>query len=561
MISTPRSTPGDSLAPASPDRPGHPEVSSRRAEPSAGDLPAAGVVALAALLVGMLAAATYRSGGFYPEVGLGVAVLSVPLIVLGLRYGDDRSGLRVSLSVGGLATWWLVRCLTADAPKTFLPFGASLLGFLAAFLVTRALDRPGRLRLTQTLVALGAGSAALGLGAVATRWTALATVRTGSWRVAATLGYANGAGLLFGIALLLALGLDERRRTTGVAVWLCLAGLLATQSLVAIVAVAVAAAFVPRSRWLALHRPLVAGLVVGVAAVSTSTDGPTRAWTLLPILAVVGWASLSPTAAPEGPRRRTGRLAVGVVALAAVVALGLAVRAPGHHLFSAQSDRLGIGWQATNQQWRTSRVTGLGPHGVANLHGPVGDYDNYLGNEYLQVGLDSGLIGLALLAASALAVGLAVRRRDVATSCATAGLVAFAAGGALDYGWHLPALALAGGMSAALASGLVGAPVFTRRPGLAAPAAPAKQATPATTGRRAGRRAPWIVAAAVLALSLGIVGLVTRPTGHDSQAIGTAPSPEAGAPARAERAMAASEVIAQGPDLTDPFVVHEVDRY
>ncbi len=64
---------------------------------------------------------------------------------------------------------------------------------------------------------------------------------------------------------------------------------------------------------------------------------------------------------------------------------------------------------------------------------------------------DGGLIGAALLVLSGVCVVRAVRRVDVATSCAAAALLAFAVVGALDFDWHLASLGLVGGWVAGLA--------------------------------------------------------------------------------------------------------------
>jgi hypothetical protein len=56
------------------------------------------------------------------------------------------------------------------------------------------------------------------------------------------------------------------------------------------------------------------------------------------------------------------------------------------------------------------------------------------------------------LVVSGVCVVRAVRREDVATSCAAAALVAFAVVGSLDFDWHLAALGLVGGWVAGLAA-------------------------------------------------------------------------------------------------------------
>ena len=70
-----------------------------------------------------------------------------------------------------------------------------------------------------------------------------------------------------------------------------------------------------------------------------------------------------------------------------------------------------------------------------------------------------------LLVLTGVCVVRAVRREDIATSCATAALVAFAVAAALDFDWHLAALGLVGGWVAGLAGRPVAAdPVFYPEP-------------------------------------------------------------------------------------------------
>ena len=103
---------------------------------------------LAALVVGMMAAAVYRKGGFYPSDAFGVAVVSGVVAVLALVRFRDRASAVVALAVGGLAVWWMIRSVLAHHPAAFFPLGATLLGFLGAFVVVKALhDRDrGRVR-------------------------------------------------------------------------------------------------------------------------------------------------------------------------------------------------------------------------------------------------------------------------------------------------------------------------------------------------------------------------------------------------------------------------------
>ena len=95
----------------------------------------------AAVVIGLLAGAMYLQGTFYPVDAFGITVLALGLVAAGVVWNRDRHGLAVTLATGGLAAWWFVRSIGVRSPATFLPFGASVLAFLAGFLVLRALGR------------------------------------------------------------------------------------------------------------------------------------------------------------------------------------------------------------------------------------------------------------------------------------------------------------------------------------------------------------------------------------------------------------------------------------
>ncbi len=105
---------------------------------------------------------------------------------------------------GGLALWWLVRANLAGSPAAFLPFGASVLAFLAAYSVLRVLGDEDRHRLVVAIASVGSVAAAAGLAGVLFRWPSLATTSAGVWRAAATLTYPAGAATLFIVTLLVA---------------------------------------------------------------------------------------------------------------------------------------------------------------------------------------------------------------------------------------------------------------------------------------------------------------------------------------------------------------------
>ena len=120
------------------------------------------------------------------------------------------------------------------------------------------------------------------------------------WRLSSSLTYADAAGLVLALGLIMALGSDRWPPITRVSVCLCAGGLLATQSRGPMLAFACACALVPVDRYRRNAVPLVAGLCVGLVAVATSgSDGP------VPILgAVFVVAVLVSAGSPPGSPNR-----------------------------------------------------------------------------------------------------------------------------------------------------------------------------------------------------------------------------------------------------------------
>jgi O-antigen ligase len=144
-------------------------------------------------------------------------------------------------------------------------------------------------------------------------------------------------------------------------------------------------------------------------------------------------------------------LAVATIGIA--VGAGLVLRVPIERrvAFGSSEDR-GHEWTAAFDQWKSSPVVGVGPDQLLYFHAADGNYAHFSHNEYLQMLADAGLIGAALLVVTGACVVRAVRREDVATSCAAAALLAFAVVATLDFDWHLASLGLVGGWVAGLAT-------------------------------------------------------------------------------------------------------------
>ena len=159
----------------------------------------------------MVAAGIYRRGAFYPTDAFGVAVVSGVLSVIALVRFRDRLSLAATATIGGLALWWFVRSESVHRPAAFLPLGASMLGFLAAWLVVKALDDHDRGRVALALVAVAAVTAAVGIVGVLWRIDPLAQHVGAYWQLATWLTLPAAAAALLAVALVLALALDLRQ--------------------------------------------------------------------------------------------------------------------------------------------------------------------------------------------------------------------------------------------------------------------------------------------------------------------------------------------------------------
>ncbi len=375
---------------------------------------------------------------------------SLVVIVLSLVVHADREELLVTAAVGALTLWWLITALIHHHGG-FLPEGASMLGFLAAFLALRNLPDGSRGIAVTLLVLIGAVSAVVGLWAAAFRSYPLAMPAQGLWRTATSLTYSNAAGCLFAMALLVALGMSHGRRWHRVAVAVLVAALLATESRGAVLAFVVALPIVPvhqigRATWSTLL-----GLGAGAVIVATSDGSAGRPAAFAAVIVAAGVAAFVPPARrPHLDRRQGAGIAILVVVVLSLA--GLALHTPASlRLQTGSSDDRTREWTAALDQWRSAPVIGVGPDLLLRLDTPTPSYDRFAHNEYLQILAGGGLVGVVALGAAGAAVVLATHRRDVATSCATAAVVAFAVAGALDFDWHLPALALVGGWAAGMA--------------------------------------------------------------------------------------------------------------
>jgi hypothetical protein len=500
----------------------------------------AGAATLAAVVVGMFAAALYRHGAFYPLDAFGVVIVSLVLTSMAFWRQRDREGMLVGLTTVGLAAWWLSRAISQQSVVAFLPLGASMLGFLAAYLVVRRLKGDDPSRVVLAIVAIGALSAAAGIAGVLWRFRPLAQASGRYWEVATTLTYPAAAAVVFIIALLVAMSLDLHRRTIRVAICLCLAGLIGTQSHWDLLALACGALAVPPRRWLTAVWPLTTGAAAGVAVVA-SAAGRTSGWFAgAVVLTAVALSTI--TGRRSFPRAGT-YVAVAVVAAVAAGTAVLMVVAPfGHGPHQSTNQNQTLAWSASSRAWRTSVLTGVGPPKVTTSNEAVDAYPGFAPDSYLTVNAEGGLAGTLLLLGVGATVAFGFRRRSLVSSCAIGASVAFAAAGAIDFDWQLPALALLGGCVAGLASGLTGHGDQDPSP-----------APPQTQRTHARASAVWLVGAALVVTTQLIVGF-SQTAGGLSRAQSAEPPPSA-------TPQAPGRDILKGPDATDPYMLHIDRRY
>jgi O-antigen ligase len=408
----------------------------------------------AAVLYGLVIIEGWREGGFWSADAFAVALASLIMLVVALAL--DRPDPRGLILVGclvGLTAWWLIRAIASGAPEQFLPLGASILGFAAAYAATRTLVGTAR-QLAGLGVALVGGLCALtGLAGLVWRWYPMAIPSQGLWRVSSTLTYADAAGLVLAMCLLVALGLDIAPVLVRSAVCLSAAGLLATQSRGAYVAFLGACLIVPWRRYVRFAVPLVAGIVVGAGAIASSPDGGGVPWLGLLIVLGVGVSAAPWPGQMALPTRTATRIAIALgVLVAALVAVAALHHEIGLRALAPSDQDRSVEWSTALHQWASAPLIGVGPDRLLQFRAVDGSFAHFVHNEYLQIGADAGAIGAALLALSAFAVLRVVRRTDLLASCAAAALVCFAIAGAFDFDWHLSFVGLLGGWCVGLAT-------------------------------------------------------------------------------------------------------------
>lgn len=432
-------------------------------EPRSRDAGAPPLAGCGLLLLAALAAAVANQGAYYGAGQWLVVVLLGAAFVTALRVRPwSRFDARVPpLALGlALAAWALVRAAAAGDVAAGVPTLALVAGVVAVVATAR---RSGDLQtLASAVVAIGALLAATGWIGVAWRVSPWALEDQRLWRAATSLTYANAAAGLLAALALLGLGRLVGGRSSALeraGLCLMLVGLGATLSRGGIAAAGVGVAvlvavqgFRPVAR--AAAGPFL-GAVVALAGLLPSMPAESPPRPVVAALALAGGLAVAAALPLVRPFDNRRPLMLMVAAAAVLVALAVgtsqALDAVGRSRFTVSSPDRQDETRAALRLAADNPLTGVGP-GRAQLQWVGADGRTYVAeyahNEYLQVLVELGAVGLVLVLALFVATGREIRaaRRTLSRSPlwsgAVAGLVALLVGSAFDFLWHLPAIPL-----------------------------------------------------------------------------------------------------------------------
>ena len=431
------------------------------ASSTGGDAPALRVFSL--LLLAALTAAVVQQGAYYRAGQALVAVLIGLSLLLALVH---QPWARTDLWHPALwpfillAAWSVLRSTAAGDTSSAAGIVTLLLGLVAVVVVCRRTS--DRQMLAASVVALGVLVALSGWIGVLWRITSLAQEDQGLWRVATTLTYSNAAAGFLAPVALLALGRAAARPDAVSSMVCCvlLAGVATTLSragaLALVFGLATLVLLLRPARAASVLVGPVAGAAIAVVGLLPSVPADARPRPMLAVGALVVGLAVAAGLAGATDRAR-------IVVLAFVVGLGAMAVAHegGDALDAVRAKRLVVSssdrareLDAALDVARAHPLTGVGPgRAVLEWTGPSGPLRaRYVHNEYVQVLVELGGVGIALLLAALVAVAQLVARSAAAVreralwAGAAAGLVALAVGSAFDFLWHVPAVPLVGAL-------------------------------------------------------------------------------------------------------------------
>ncbi|WP_158102678.1 O-antigen ligase family protein [Lentzea kentuckyensis] len=401
------------------------------------------------LVVAGFAAAVVAQGGYY----LPGRVLSGLLVGVAVALARPRPNL-LAVSGGAFALWAVVRGLLEGDVLSAVPAVAAAGVFVGAVLVAAQADSAERELLATVIVGVAALVGFTGWVAVVFRIQSWTTVAEGLLRAASTLTYPNAAAAVMAAAAMLALVLRPTLITSVMAFLLC-TGIGATMSRAGVIALAagllVLCVFSGFKKTVVAATPPLLGAVVAVAALLPTmrvADEPQ------PLIAVSGLI-LGALVALGLPRlgRFVVPVAVLVAAGGAVTAFAFSDRLATRVSFSSP-DRAGA-TQAALDLASKAPLFGVGP-GNGSFFFEQGNagmrFMRYVHNEYLQVLVELGVVGLLLVMGVVAAVLIAMwRGRGTSLwAGAMAAVVVVLVHSGFDFLWHLPVVLIVAGLCAGL---------------------------------------------------------------------------------------------------------------
>lgn len=465
------------------------------------------------LLAALTIAVVYKGAFYRPDQILVAGVLAgTVLLALAhrLQHRDATATARpvraVVVSLLALGLWAIVRAWMAGDATAGL--GVATLVTAIAFVAVAGHHARGPQRriLVQAVALIGTLCALSGWIGFVWRIEPLAIAGDRVWRAAGTLTYENAlAGLVAMAALIITDDLvDDHSPAAATVLCLLLTGGAATQSRGGVVALGAGAVLL-----VAVHGPRTVARVAWRPALGAAV----AAGSLLPAVPVTAAARPWSAAAGLGAgvliaalpvRRRLPVAAGAVLLLLAGTAALVATPAGGLGADDLSVVRGRVSMSSTHRvaQHRTALallaehpVQGTGP-GRATLRWVDDDgralRGRFVHNEYLQVAVELGAVGAALLLVALSAIARSVWLGRAARAAPWAGpaaaLVAMAVHGALDFVWHLPALGLIAALLAGTATAPRGGADAATAPRSRLPSAPVGQSSRPSTSTCSRRR-------------------------------------------------------------------------
>jgi hypothetical protein len=421
------------------------------------------------LLIATLAATVVAQGGYHlAGRALSAALVGLALLVALRTRQWSGSTTPVLLACFGLAAWAVARAAANGAAGTAGPVVLSVICLAGALLVAQRADARQRELCAQAVVGIGvlvALTCWLGVAGRIPGWTMVAD---GLVRAGSTLTYPNATAALLASLAVLALSLQRSRPRSlphaggtylllvGLGATLSRAGLLAL--LVGLVVLSVLAGPRPTARHLAAPG---LGALVAMAALAPSipVTAPSR-----PVLAGLGLiAGLVITIGLTQLRGRV-RIIAALVGVALAATAGTVLASSSETLQSLADGRVSLSspdrdgaMHAALELVAAKLTAGVGPgRAWFAFAAPTGEQRvmRYVHNEYLQVLVELGLIGLVLLLCLLVAVAVTVwrgRRESALWAGSGAALTVLIIHSGFDFLWHIPAILLTAGLLIGLA--------------------------------------------------------------------------------------------------------------